>query len=84
MKDIERIRESRDVKYLLRLLNTGDALEKGEACERLAMGIINTRQLSSAQIDDIRGRFISLFKDDDVFVRRQAASALRMICGLDI
>ena len=83
VKDIDRIRDSTDLDYLLRLLKTGDALEEGVACERLSDAIVNPPQFSSAQIDAIWDSFVSLLKDRDAFVRQESADALKMICGLD-
>lgn len=83
LKDIDRIRESTDLNYLLQLLKTGDALERGVACERLSMGIVNSPQFSSAQIDTVWDIFVSLLSDKDAFVRKESADALKMICGLN-
>jgi hypothetical protein len=83
VKDISRIRDSKDLKYqdLLQLLKTGDPLEKGLACERFSDHILNSPQFAPSQINEVWAILVSMLEDKDVFVRWESGAAMKEFVG---
>jgi hypothetical protein len=82
--DIARIGGFTPIKYhdLLRLLKTGDPLEKGLACARFTNTILNSPQITPAQINEIWAILVSHLEDQDEFVRWESGAAIKEINGL--